>query len=166
MQRRVGDREADRLTRDHLGAAQCAALAVGAQHDLGVEDGDERVEVAATRRGVERVHHPAPAGAVARGRGRVLHAPAGPARELAGRVGGPLEHHRDLVERHREHVVEDERESLGRAQRLEHHEHREPDGVGELGLVRGIAVVTDDDRVGDAHVEHLLGSASGGRAAR
>ena len=158
VQGRVGVREADRLTRDHLGAAEDLALAVGPEHDLGVEDGDERVEVAATCRGVEGVHDVPASGAVTRRRRRVLHAPAGAARELTGRVGRALEHHRDLVERHREHVVEDEREALGRAQGLEHHEHREADRVGELGLVGGVAVVTDDDRVGNAHVERLLGS--------
>ncbi len=70
-----------------VSAPRTVALAVGVEHDVGVEDGDERVEVAAARRGVERVHDPAPTGAVAGGRRRVLHPPAGAARELAGRVG-------------------------------------------------------------------------------
>ena len=45
---------------------------------------------------------------------------------------------RDLVERDREDVVEDEGDSLGRGQRVEHDEQRQPDRVGEEGLVLGV----------------------------
>src|SRR5262249_36015049 len=64
---------------------------------------------AGPRRRQEGVDHPALQRDVAiRLRGR-LHPAAGPAGELAGRVRAPLHHPGDLVERHREHVVQDER---------------------------------------------------------
>ena len=59
------------------------------------------------------------------------HAPAGAARQLAGRLGGAVDDRRDLVEGHGEDVVEHEREPLGGAQRFEHHEQRETDRVGQ-----------------------------------
>ncbi len=64
-----------------------------------------------------------------------------------------------LFERHAEHVVQDERQPLRRAERLEHHQKRQADGVGEQRLVLGVDPVGGvDDRVGNVHVERLLAS--------
>ena len=53
--------------------------------------------------------------------------------------------------------MEHEREPLGGAQRLEHHQQRETDGVGQQCLVLGVgAVRAVDDRLGDVHVQRLL----------
>ena len=53
--------------------------------------------------------------------------------------------------------MEDEREPLGRVQRLQHNQQRQPDRVGQERLVLGIgAVGRIDDRVGHVHAERLL----------
>jgi len=60
-------------------------------------------------------------------------APTCAARELPGRRRRPVDDRGDLLERHPEHVVEDEGEPLGRRQRLEHDqqgEHAE-DRIGD-----------------------------------
>ena len=132
---------------------------VGAQDDVGVEHGHERVEVALPGRGEERVDDHPLAREVRIGRGRLaLHAMPRAARELARRGRRPADDRRDLVEGHGEHVVQHERETLGGRQRLEHDEQRQPDGVGQQRLVLGIdAVRAADDRLGDAdRVERIL----------
>jgi hypothetical protein len=53
--------------------------------------------------------------------------------------------------------VEHEREALRRAERLEHDEQRQADGVGEQRLVLGVRPVRAiDDRVRQDDVERLL----------
>ena len=46
----------------------------------------------------------------------------------------------DLVERDAEHVVQYEREALRRRQRVEHDLQRQPDPIGNEGLLLGITV--------------------------
>jgi hypothetical protein len=89
-------------------------------------------------RGEERVDRD-PLHRQAGGRHRgVLHPPASPAGQLPGGRGRAADDPGDVLERHREHVVQDEREPLGRCQRPQHHQHREPDLVREYGLLLGI----------------------------
>jgi hypothetical protein len=77
--------------------------------------------------------------------------------ELARRVGRAVDDGGDLVERDREHVVEDVGEPLRRRQGLEHDEQREADRVGEQRLVLGVAAVRGlDDRVRQVGLERLL----------
>jgi hypothetical protein len=65
--------------------------------------------------------------------------------------------------RHREHVVQHERQALGRGQRLQHHEQREADRVGQQGLGLGVRLVAvRHDRVGQAHVEGVLAAGGAG----
>jgi hypothetical protein len=53
--------------------------------------------------------------------------------------------------------VQDEREPLGRVQRLEDHEQRQADGVGQQRLVLEVgAVGAVDDRLGHMSVQGLL----------
>ena len=53
--------------------------------------------------------------------------------------------------------MKDEREPFRWGERLEHHEQRQADRVGEQRLVLGVGAVSGvDDRVGHAHVERLL----------
>ena len=70
---------------------------------------------------------------------RALHPPARAARELPRRGGRAAHDGCDLVERQVEHVVQHERHPLGGRQRLEHHQQREPDRVGQQRLVLGVA---------------------------
>ena len=80
----------------------------------GSSTASERVEVAAARGGQERVDDLSLAGEVGVGhRGGAPYAAAGPAGELAGGGGRAIDDRSDLVERHAEHVVQDEREPLG-----------------------------------------------------
>ena len=53
--------------------------------------------------------------------------------------------------------MQDEREPLGRVQRLEDHEQRQADGVGQQRLVLGVgAVGAVDDRLRHPHAEGFL----------
>ncbi len=75
----------------------------------------------------------------------------------ACRLGGAVDDRRDLVEGHSEHVVQNEREPLGGAQRLEDHEQGETHRVGQERLVlrvRPIGAV--DDRLGHVNADRLL----------
>ena len=66
---------------------------------------------------------------------------SGPAGQLLrGHRGAP--HDRcDLVEGHPEQVVQDERDPLGRRERVQHHEQRPPHRFRQQGLVFGVAAV-------------------------
>ena len=82
---------------------------------------------------------------------------AAPARELPRRGRRAAHDEGDLVERHGEHVVQHERQPLGRGERLQHHQQRQPHRVGQHGLLFGVDTVrVADDRVGHVHVERLL----------
>ena len=119
---------------------------VGPEHDIGGEHRDERLEVAAARRGQERVHDlPLFGERGVRDRRGGAHPPAGAAGQLPGRRGRAVDDRGDLLERHREHVMQDERQPLGRAQRFEHHQQRQADRVREQRLVLGV------DAVGGVH---------------
>ena len=74
---------------------------------------------------------------------RLLHPPAAAAGQLAGGGGGAPDDRGDLLERHREHVVQHERQPLGRRQRLEYDEQRAAHRVGQLGLELGMAGLVD-----------------------
>src|SRR6266545_3825113 len=126
-QRRMGEpgppREAQRLLGHGPRTAylpRCArgrGTEIGSEHDVRVEHRDQRVEVAVARGGEEGVDDRPLAGGVGVGnRGSALHPPAGPAGELARRGRGAPYDGRDLVEGHGEHVVQHERQPLGRSQ--------------------------------------------------
>jgi hypothetical protein len=72
---------------------------------------------------------------------------------LPGRVGRALQHRGDLPERHVEHVVQHERDPLGRAERVKYHQQRQPDRVGQHRLLLGTA---DVGRAG-AEAGHRVG---------
>lgn len=83
-------RHRPRAVEDH-GVAGARDAAVGAQDDLGVEDGDERLDVPVAGGGEEGVDGRPPAGEIGVGYRRLsLDAAAGPARELPGRGGGAI----------------------------------------------------------------------------
>jgi hypothetical protein len=86
-----------------------------------------------------------------------VYAAARPACELARGGRRAVDDRGDLVERHGEHVVQHERQALGRRQRLQHHEQGEADRVGQQRLVLGIEPLRRaHDRVGHVDVERLL----------
>ena len=115
---------------------------VSAEHDVGVEQPDEPLEVAEPGGGEEGVDHLALAGPIGIGSTHAsLHPSTGAAGELAGRLRRTVDDGSDLVERHGEQVVQHERQPFGRCQGLEHDEQREADGVGQQGLVLGVAEV-------------------------
>jgi hypothetical protein len=112
---------------------------VGADHHLGVEDGEQRREIAFAQRGQIGFDHLPLAREVWLAR-RAAHAATGTAGELASGSLALAEDGRDGVERHAEHLVQHERQALGWGERLEHDQQREPDGVGHDRLVLRIAV--------------------------
>jgi DNA-binding CsgD family transcriptional regulator/tetratricopeptide (TPR) repeat protein len=118
-----------------LGAGPDDGL-VGPDHHVRVQHCDQRAEVAVARGGEEGLHDLAPPGQVSVGGGvRSLDPPAGTGGQLPGRGGGAFHDRRDLLEGHREHVVQDERQPLRRGQRVQHHEQGQADRVGQHGLV-------------------------------
>jgi len=103
-----------------------ARAQVGAAHDVGVEHREQATEVAIARSREERVDDLLSPAAVGVGARRAApDAAAGAAGELACRLGRAVEKRRDLVERDREEVVEDERHPLARREGLEHDEQRD-----------------------------------------
>ena len=95
--------------------------AVGPEDDIGVEHGNERVEVTVSRGGAEPLDHLPLGGQVGIRHGRsAADAAARSAGELARRLGWALDDRGDLLERDGEHVVQDEGQSFGRGERLEH----------------------------------------------
>lgn len=114
-----------------FGRTQFDRALVGAEDDVGVEDGEQRVEVAVSCGGEEGIDERRLAEPIClTGRGGLLYAGAGSACELTGRGGAALDDRGDLVERDREDVVQDEGNPLGRRERVEHDQEREPDRVG------------------------------------
>ena len=112
---------------------------VGAQHDVGVEQRQQALEVTAACRRKERVDDLALTYEVDLGHAsRALHAAPGSTRELACRLGRPAHDVGDLVERHREHVVQHERNPLSGCKQVEHDEQRGPDGVSRERLMLGV----------------------------
>src|SRR5262245_12521925 len=72
-----------------------------------------------------------------------MDSPPRPARELTRRYGGAIHDRCDLVERHAEHIVQHERESFRRLERLQYHEERQSDRVGDDGIGLGIVGARD-----------------------
>lgn len=64
-------------------------------------------------------------------RGSTLYPTPRPTVELPRRDRRAPHHWGDLIERQVEHVVEDERQSFSRSQRVEYYIERETDGVGQ-----------------------------------
>src|SRR5262249_5753652 len=153
---RVGDDPSS--TDDRRMCERAPGTAIDAQGDLRVEQLEQRVEVSLTRSSQKRIDEPLLLRQLdVRLEARTLDAAARPARELARSVGATPDNRRDLVERHREHVVQNEREPLGRRKRLEHDVEREPDAVRDQRFVlRGRAVVDRDDRLRHPGADVLL----------
>src|SRR6266566_4072620 len=89
-------------------------------------------EVTAARGSEEGVDHFSASGEIGVGNhGRSLHPAAGAARELPCRGLRAPHDGSDLVEGHGEEVVQHEREALSGRKRVEYHEQRETDRVGQ-----------------------------------
>ena len=79
------------------------------------------------------------------------------ARKLLCRSRRPSHDGPDLVERHREQIVQDERQALGGRQRVEHDEQRRADRVGQHGFAFGIgAIPAHDGCRGDLRADRLF----------
>ena len=134
--------------RDALGRSRGAPGQVDPHHHAGVEEGEQRVEVSGARGRQERGDDLALAARSASGEGAPRARGAERGWPAGGRLGRAVDDRGDLGERHREHVVQHERQSLGRGQRVQHDQQRQPDRVGEQRLVLGIGAFVDaDDRL-------------------
>lgn len=112
------------------------------QHHVRVEHRDQAREVALARGRQERLgHRPLLREVGVGGRRGRLHAAAGSARQLAGRERRATNDGRDLVEGHREEVVEHEGQPLGRYQRVQHDQQRQGDPIGKERQLLGVAVL-------------------------
>jgi hypothetical protein len=113
--------------------------AVGTAYDIGGQYGEQGVEVAVTGGGEERLDDTTPLGELGGGHtGDAAHPMPRPAGQLLRCGRGAVENGRDLVEGHGEQVVQHEGDPLGRAQRVEDHEHRAADRVDEHRLMLGV----------------------------
>ena len=152
----------------HLGHARERAAVrggVGTDHDVGIEDAQERLEVAGLGRGDEGIDD-LPLAGERHVRGRRAGAPDATScttRELAGRGRRPIDDRRDLIERQAERVVEDERQPLGGREPVEDDEHRKTDRIREQRQVLGVAhggrraaLDARDDRVRDLDTDEVL----------
>ncbi len=147
------------MGRDGIGAAHdergllAEHPAVDPQFDLGVENLQERVEVAVACRGEERFDHRLLSSEVGVGFRRAAHAPSCSTGELLSRSFRTLEDTCDFREGHAEDVVEYKSEPLGGAQRVEHHLERQPDRVGDQDLLVGASRALERDYgVGNMHL--------------
>ena len=131
--------------------------AIGSQHDVWIEHGDQALEVAVAGRRQKGVEHPALLLPISVRRRRLtLDASPSTARKLPRRNRRTVHDRRDLLERHPEHVVKDKRQALGGLQFLEHNQEREADRVGEHGVRLQIPVGASDHRIGDVHIQEIL----------
>ena len=100
--------------------------AVGAQHDLGVEDGDEAFEVTIPRRRTEGADDGLLAINIDVRNGGTLDAATGTARLLPHRRRRSADDRCELVERHGEDVMQHEGDPFGGRQGVEDNQQREP----------------------------------------
>jgi len=120
-----------------------------------VQQRHERIEVASTGGGQERLHDLAAAGLVGVGNGRgALDPAAGPAGQLPGRGRGTVDDRGDLLERHAEQVVQHERHAFGGAERLQRHQQGQADRVAQHCFLLRVRAVIGDRRVGDQRRVH------------
>ena len=110
------------------------------KHDIWVEHREKRVEISAARSGEEGVDNFSLPGEIAiANRRRSLHSAACTARELPCGVRRAFHDGSDLIERHAKHVMQHESEPLRWRQRIEYHEQREADRVGQERFTFGVA---------------------------
>ena len=105
-----------RWTMNHLGCRGPPAAKIGAQYNIGIQDCDQRIEIATPGCAKEGVDHLALPSKI-RIRSRYLDAldtsPC-PAGELSGRRRRSIDHGSDFIEGQPEHVMEHERKPLRR----------------------------------------------------
>jgi hypothetical protein len=86
-----------------------------------------------------------------------LNAAAGATGELPRRRRRAADDRRDLLERHREHVVQHEHEPLSGRERIEHDQQRQANRVGQQQLLIRIGLPdTAHDRIGHVHAHRHL----------
>ena len=122
-----------------MGARRASPATVRGHDDVRVEDAQESLEIAGPRCGNEGVNHLPLHGQIGIGLGRLgPHASSRPTGQLPRCGRCPIDDDRDLVEANAEDIVEHERQSLGRRQRLEHDQQRDADRVGHDGVGFGV----------------------------
>ena len=127
------------------------------EDDLGVQDLDDRLHIAVPHGSHERVHRlPLPDRVGLDLVGRLSDAAAPTARQLASGGRGPVHDRRDLLERHREDVVQDERHPLRRRQLFEHALQSQPHRLADQRLLLRIAGGPDYQRIGETLAQSLL----------
>jgi len=120
-----------RCAANNRGRGRAARAEVGSQDDVGVEQGDQGVEVTTSGCQKEGIDYRALTSEVGVGDlGASDPAPC-PTRQLPGRNRGSTHHGGDLLERQLEHVVEHEGQALSRSQSIQYDLERQADRVGE-----------------------------------
>ena len=142
-----------------MDACRAARAEVDSQDNVGVEDGDQCVEVTTAGCQKECVDHRALTGEV----GVWDFGPSDPApcplAELPGGSRGSTNHWGDLLKWQREHVMENKGQTLGGSQGIEYDEQSQPDRVGKQRLALWSEFSNwADDGIRKMRVEGLLTS--------
>jgi hypothetical protein len=146
---------------DRVAGGLDEAAAVGDQDGLGVEEGDQPVEVSRASGLRECLDDGAVGFGIDVEAGfALLDVPAGAAGELAAARGAAAEGGADFFEGEAEDVVEHEGGAFGRAQGLQDDEHRPGHGVGEAHRIGGVGAGLD--RFGEPGADVGLAAGAGG----
>ena len=137
--------------------------AVAEQHHIRIEQGEQRVDVAAARRR-QQLHQQVRAGRRHLRRSGGADLDAGPMRDLAAVVLRLADRGGDLRERLAEHVGEKEHGALGCREGVEHDEEAERQGFGDLGG-GGRITVGECHRLGQPRADVVLAAAGHGAEA-
>jgi hypothetical protein len=136
--------------------ARCRGSFVDVNGDVGIEHGDESVEVCRSQGSDEFVDDfPLLREFGTGSRRRALHAAARPTGELTCSFGSAADDLCYLVERRAEEIVKDEGEPLGGIEAIENDEQREADGIGQHGFLFGVDLFRNNRR------RWRIGSSSG-----
>ena len=118
---------------------------VDADGDVGIENGNERVEVGGSKRGDKFVDEFALLREFGAGcRRRALDSAASAAGELPRGFGSAADDFGDFVERRAEQIVKDECEAFSGIEAVENDEECEADGIGQDSFLLGIDLFRDD----------------------
>jgi hypothetical protein len=131
---------------------------LGAPDHVGRQHRQQSVDIAGPRCCEERLDHRPLADQIPfRDNGFAAHPPSRPAGQFLSRHRRTLDDRGDLVERHREQIVQHERDPLGGTQPVQQNKEGKSDGIGELGLTLRVAGACGDP-VEFGRIDEVLGA--------
>ena len=139
------------------GRSRAARAEVDSQDDVGVEHGDQCVEVTTASCQEEGIDHRTLTGEVGIWDLGAPYPTPCPARELPGGCRGSIDHGGDLLEWQIEHVMQNEGQPLSGSQGIEYDQERQADRVGKECLALWSKFShRADDRIRETYLEGIL----------